>query len=136
MKTRSRAPPFRINMLKPMVTSCQYSWRDLRPSGVGLGTRGTGGYTCIPDEVTQEVRLLLEELDLFLGQGEEESMKGLQLEMRLTRLVINGHIPLPSTLMVAAEFLGKFDTSSLPHGGTDEPFDGRNYWSTVGAIPS
>jgi len=41
-------------------------------------------------------------------------MEGIGLEQRITRLVINGHIPLPCSLTVAAEFLGKHNTSSLP----------------------
>lgn len=40
-------------------------------------------------------------------------LTGLSLEQRLTRLVINGHIPLPCTLTEATAFLGKFDTTSL-----------------------
>ena len=63
-------------------------------------------------------------------------MDEIGLLMRVTRLVINGHIPLPSSLTDAVVFLGHHDTSGLPLGGTDEPFDGRNYWSTVGANPS
>jgi len=60
-------------------------------------------------------------------------MEQLALELRITRLVISGAIPLPCSLMAAVEFLGTHDTSSLPLSGTDEPCDGRNYWSTVGA---
>ncbi len=41
-------------------------------------------------------------------------MVGIALEQRITRLVINGHIPLPCSLTVAVDFLGKYDTSSLP----------------------
>lgn len=41
-------------------------------------------------------------------------MEGLNLELRLVRLIINGHIPLPTTLTGAAQFLGTYDTSSLP----------------------
>lgn len=40
-------------------------------------------------------------------------MEEIALELRVTRLIINGHIPLPSTLTVAAEFLGKYSTTSL-----------------------
>jgi len=40
-------------------------------------------------------------------------MEGIGLEQRITRLVINGHIPLPCSLMVATEFLGKHNTASL-----------------------
>jgi len=40
-------------------------------------------------------------------------LTGIGLEQKITRLVINGHIPLPSTLTVAAQFLGTLDTSSL-----------------------
>lgn len=41
-------------------------------------------------------------------------MEGIALEMRITRLVINGSIPLPCSLTVAVQFLGQHDTSSLP----------------------
>jgi len=41
-------------------------------------------------------------------------MEEIALELRLTRLVINGHIPLPCSVMEATEFLGKYDTTSLP----------------------
>jgi len=41
-------------------------------------------------------------------------MERIGLEQRVTRLVINGHIPLPTTLTVCAQFLGTQDTSSLP----------------------
>ena len=44
----------------------------------------------------------------------ERGLESLALEQRYTRLVINGHIPLPATLTAAAVFLGQFDTSSLP----------------------
>jgi len=40
-------------------------------------------------------------------------MEEITLEQRVTRLVINGHIPLPCSLMVAAGFLGHQDTTSL-----------------------
>jgi len=81
---------------------------------IGAGERGTGGVTCIPEEVVVEIHALLEELDLFLGQQKGEGMEQIALEMRVTRLVINGHIPLPGSLMDAAQFLGTHDTSSLP----------------------
>ena len=73
-----------------------------------------------------EIHALLEEVDLFLGQQKGEGMEQIMLEQRITRLVINGHIPLPTTLTVAAEFLGTYNASSLPHSGTDEPCNGRN----------
>ncbi len=41
-------------------------------------------------------------------------MEHIALELRVTRLIINGHIPLPCTLMEAAQFLGTHHTSSLP----------------------
>lgn len=75
---------------------------------------GAGGFTCIPEEVVTEVQTLLESLDLFLGGTEEMDLTGISLEQRVTRLVINGHLPLPCSLMVAREFLGKYDTTSLP----------------------
>jgi len=40
-------------------------------------------------------------------------MTGTMLAMKIERLVINGHIPLPCSLMEAAQFLGTHDTSSL-----------------------
>ena len=40
-------------------------------------------------------------------------MEGIALEQRVTRLIINGHIPLPCSLMAAVEFLGTLDTTSL-----------------------
>jgi len=52
-------------------------------------------------------------MDRFLGEQKEGEMEQIALELRVTRLLINGHIPLPCTLMVAAEFLGTYDTSSL-----------------------
>jgi len=69
---------------------------------------------CIPDEVQTEIHTLIEQLDLFLGQQKGEDMEQIGLELRVTRLIINGHIPLPCSLMVAVEFLGPYDTSSLP----------------------
>jgi len=60
-------------------------------------------------------------------------MEQITLELRVTRLVINGHIPLPCTLMEAAEFLGKHDTSGLPRAVLMSPAmgettgDGRGY---------
>jgi len=41
-------------------------------------------------------------------------LEGVSLELRVTRLIINGHIPLPCSLTAVHEFLGKFDPSSLP----------------------
>jgi len=61
-----------------------------------------------------EIHALLEELDLFLGQQKGEGMEQIALELKVTRLVINGYIPLPCSLTAAAEFLGTHDTSSLP----------------------
>lgn len=61
-----------------------------------------------------EIQTLVEELDLFLGQQGGELMEKVALELRVTRLVINGHIPLPCSLTVAAQILGTHDTSSLP----------------------
>jgi len=55
------------------------------------------------------------------------------LEMRVTRLVVNGHIPLPCSLMGAAQFLGTHDISSLPLAVLMSPAmgettgDGRGY---------
>lgn len=40
-------------------------------------------------------------------------MEQIALELRVTRLIINGHIPLPSTLTAAAKFLGEYNTTSL-----------------------
>lgn len=45
-----------------------------------------------------------------------ETMLMLQVE----RLVVNGHIPLPSTLTEVAAFLGSHDTSGLSRKGTEE----------------
>ncbi len=41
-------------------------------------------------------------------------MEKINLELRVTRLIINGHIPLPCSLTEAIHFLGTHDTSSLP----------------------
>jgi len=71
------------------------------------------GGTCIPEEVRYEIQILLEELDLFLGSKKGGEMEQIALELRVTRMVINGHIPLPTTLTGAAEFLGAHDTTSL-----------------------
>lgn len=60
-------------------------------------------------------------------------MEGIAMEMRITRLVINGHIPLPCSLTVAVQFLGTHDTSSLPRAVLMSPAmgetagDGRGY---------
>jgi len=61
-----------------------------------------------------EIQALIQELDLFLGLAKGEGMEQIALEMRVTRLVINGHIPLPCSLTEAAVFLGAHHTSSLP----------------------
>ncbi len=61
-----------------------------------------------------EIQQTLEALDIFLGRDGEMELIGISLEQRITRLIINGHIPLPCSLMVAGEFLGKYDTTSLP----------------------
>lgn len=74
---------------------------------------GVGGFTCIPGEVQEEIKILLNELNLFLGQPSGGEMEQIALEQRITRLVINGHIPLPGTLTAAAEYLGTHDTTSL-----------------------
>jgi len=55
----------------------------------------------------------VEELDLFLGQEKGGEMEQIALELRVTRLVINGRIPLPCSLTEAVKFLGTHDTSSL-----------------------
>lgn len=68
---------------------------------------------CIPEEVRNEIQDLLEKADLFLGRGGEMDLTGIALEQRLTRLVINGHIPLPCSLTEAITFLGTHDTTSL-----------------------
>ena len=47
-------------------------------------------------------------------------MNSLSLLLRVERLVIQGHIPLPTTLTDAAAFLGTFNTASLSRKGTDE----------------
>ena len=52
-------------------------------------------------------------------------MERIALELRMTRLVINGHIPLPCPLMDAAEFLGEHDTSSLPQAVLMSPAMGE-----------
>jgi len=56
----------------------------------------------------------MEGLDNFLGNQNGGEMAQLAFELRVTRLVINGHIPLPCSLMAAVAFLGTYDTSSLP----------------------
>jgi len=52
-------------------------------------------------------------------------MEELELEQRITRLVINGHIPLPCTVTVAVKFLGNHDTSSLPQAVLTSPAMGE-----------
>jgi len=60
-------------------------------------------------------------------------MDAIALELRVTRLIINGHIPLPCSLMAAVEFLGTYETSSLPQAVLMSPAmgetasDGRGY---------
>jgi len=60
-------------------------------------------------------------------------MEQIALELKVTRLVNHGYIPLPCSLMVAAEFLGTHDTSSLPQAVLMSPAmgetasDGRGY---------
>ncbi len=60
-------------------------------------------------------------------------MEQIALELRLTRLIINGHIPLPCSLTAAVEFLGTHETSSLPLAVLTSPAmgettgDGRGY---------
>ncbi len=60
-------------------------------------------------------------------------MEQITLELRITRLIINGHIPLPCTLQEAAVFLGIHHTSSLPLAVLTSPAmgettgDGRGY---------
>ena len=80
---------------------------------------GGGGSTCIPEEVQLEIEALIEEMRDFLGK-EGERMGELMWRVRVERLVINGHIPLPCTAMEAARFLGNHDTTSLLRKGTDE----------------
>jgi len=90
-----------------------------------MGKRGTGGLACIPEEVQARIHALLEELDLFLGQQKGEEMEQIALEMTITRLVINGHIPLPCSLTEAAQFLGTHNTSSLPRAVLMSPAMGE-----------
>jgi len=91
------------------------------------------GGTCIPDEVQAEIHALLEELDLFLGQMHGGEMEKIALELKVTRLVITGHIPLPCSLTEAALFLGTHNISSLPLAVLRSPAmgettdDGRGY---------
>jgi len=47
-------------------------------------------------------------------------MAQLNIKLRIERLVVNGHIPLPCTVTEAARFLGEHDTTSLLQRGTDE----------------
>lgn len=60
-------------------------------------------------------------------------MEAITLELRLTRLVINGHIPLPCSLTAAAQFLGTHDITSLLLAVLTSPAmgetrgDGRGY---------
>lgn len=52
-------------------------------------------------------------------------MEAVALEMRVSRLIVNGHIPLPCSLTVAAEFLGTHDASSLPQAVLKSPAMGE-----------
>jgi len=60
-------------------------------------------------------------------------LTGISLEQRITRLVINGHIPLPCSLTAAGEFLGTYDITSLSLAVLMSPAmgetrdDGRGY---------
>jgi len=90
--------------------------------------------TCIPDEVRVEIHEVLEHLDLFLGLGGPMDLTGMSLEQRVTRLVINGHIPLPCTLTEAAEFLGKYDTNSLPLAVLKSPAMGETIGRRSGLL--
>ncbi len=118
-------------MIKPAVTGVNQ--RDIRPPGIGPGMGGIGGSTCIPSEIQVEVHALIEELDLFLGQQMGGEMNEIALELRVTRLIINGHIPLPCSLTAAAQFLGTHDTTSLSLAVLMSPAmgetrgDGRGY---------
>ena len=80
---------------------------------------------CIPDEVVAEIQALLEETDHFLGVGVEKTLLEIGLEQRFTRLVINGHIPLPTTLTDAVTFLGRHDTTGLPPAVLKSPAMGE-----------
>ncbi len=86
---------------------------------------GIGGFTCIPEEVQQEIRDTLGYVDDFLAQARGGEMVEISLEQRITRLVIGGHIPLPCTLTAAGEFLGTYDTSSLPQAVLMSPAMGE-----------
>lgn len=85
---------------------------------------------CIPEEVVNEIRDLLEQMDLFLGLGGPMDLTGMSLEQRVTRLVINGHIPLPCSLTDATKFLGEFDTTSLPLAVLKSPAMGETCGTT------
>jgi len=63
--------------------------------------------------VQDEIHGLVEELDLFLGLEGEGEMKRLNYQARVSQLVANGHILLPTTLTEVAQYLGTLDTSSL-----------------------
>ena len=52
-------------------------------------------------------------------------MEQIALELRITRLVINGRIPLPCSLTVAVQFLGTHDTSGLPQAVLMSPAMGE-----------
>ena len=60
-------------------------------------------------------------------------MKQINLELRVTRLLNNGHIPLPCSLTAAVEFLGAYNTTGLPQAVLKSPAmgetrgDGRGY---------
>ena len=76
--------------------------------------------TCIPDEAQQEIVDILKGAADFLEPKGIEMMEAMTLILRIERLVLNGHIPLPCTLTVAAKFLGSYDASGLLPKGTDE----------------
>jgi len=80
---------------------------------LGQSKRGAGGETCIPKAVRGEIHQLTEELDHFLGNQSEVKMEHLNFQARVSQLVANGHILLPTTLTDVAQYLGTLDTSSL-----------------------
>ena len=101
-------------MLLPMVRSVNsVHFRDLRPWILGQGKRGTGGFTCIPEAVRNDIQDLNEQLDHFLGQQKEAGMVHLNFQAKVSQLVAAGHILLPTTLTEVAQYLGTLDTSSL-----------------------
>jgi len=74
---------------------------------------GNGGSTCIPDTVRNDIQELVEQLDYFLGKEMEAEMIKINFQARVSQLVSAGHILLPTSLTVVAEYLGTLDTSSL-----------------------